>query len=224
MPLPAVRGVAGDGPRHAFVPAASAEHGVGEHARARKDLADAKRSRTEARTQATAAAADVERARRRHWGWRDHDAIEHATHQARRLSRLSSGIEWERDARRAVDRETAAQRARMTTLTKRRPVLDDLERSVQDLDHAVAGRARGTRGRNGPANSRAGPSGGPGPPAGSTAARQVWCAIAWEVETWRDDHPHQVLSDRSTGAESALGLRPEWYADRLAWDSLAVAT
>ncbi|MGH9222313.1 MAG: AAA family ATPase [Acidimicrobiales bacterium] len=192
--------------------------------RARAEVDAARRALADARSDVADAGDALDDARRRHWGRRDRDAIESAQRRSEHAQgRLSAAVDCERDARCALTRETDAQRARESALRANRGPLTNLEEAVADVEQAlertraerVAAMARGDAPRSHLTDVL-------GEPPTSSAGRQAWCGLAWEIESHRDEHPGPVGRDGDGSVEAALGTRPEWFGDRLEWDALAL--
>jgi len=49
----------------------------------------------------------------------------------------------------------------------------------------------------------------------------VWCALAYEIETYRDHHPEAVGHEHEQGVQAAIGPSPSSPSDRAPWDHLA---
>lgn len=47
-----------------------------------------------------------------------------------------------------------------------------------------------------------------GEPPPSVAGRQAWCALAYEIETYRDHHPDAVGHEHEEGVQAAIGPSP----------------
>jgi hypothetical protein len=191
--------------------------------RAQAEAARARAAVTEARVAATEATSVLDDARRRHWGRRDRDAVEAAARRCEEAeSRLSAAIDHETQYRRIVRVEAAAQRARVQALRDNRGVLADLERAFADVDRALD-RVRANRvismasGRE-PRTHLVGMLGEPPP---SVAGRQAWCALAYEIESYRDHHPDAVGHEHEEGIQAAIGHSPSSFNDRITWDHLA---
>jgi hypothetical protein len=58
-----------------------------------------------------------------------------------------------------------------------------------------------------------------GPPS-SVAGRQAWCALAYEIETYRDHHSNAIGHEHEQGARAAIGPSPSSLSDRMSWDHL----
>jgi hypothetical protein len=177
---------------------------------------------SEARVAASAAAAALDDARRRHWGRRDRDAVDSATRRCEQAdARLSAAIDHESNSRRVAKTEVAAQRARTKALRDSRGLLADLEQSVADVDRALE-RVRTDRviamERGDAPRSHVVAMLGEPPP--SIAGRQAWCALAYEIETYRDHHPNAVGYEHEEGVYAAIGPSPSSLSYRATWDHL----
>jgi conjugative relaxase-like TrwC/TraI family protein len=190
--------------------------------RAQVESARARGAVSEARVAASAAAGALDDARRRHWGRRDRDAVDSATRRSEQAAaRLSVAIDHETKSRRVVKTEVAGQRARLQALRDNRAVLADLEQSVADVERALE-RVRTDRViamERGDA-PRSHVVGMLGEPPSSFTGRQAWCALAYEIETYRDHHPNAVGHEHEHGAQAAIGPAPSSLSDRISWDHL----
>ena len=190
--------------------------------RAQVEAARAGGAVSEARVAASFAAAALDDARRRHWGRRDRDAVDSATRRSEQAeARLSAAIDHESKSRRVVKTEAAAQRSRVQALRDNRGVLADLEQSVADVDRALE-RVRAERviamERGDVPRSHV--VGLLGEPPSSVPGRQAWCALAYEIETYRDHHPIAIGHEHEEGVHAAIGPCPSWLSDRMSWDHL----
>jgi hypothetical protein len=190
--------------------------------RAQVDAARARGAVAEARNAATEATAALHDARRRHWGRRDRDAVEAAARRSEHAeARLSSAVDHESKSRRVVKVEAAAQRARVQALRDNHGVLADLEQAFADVDGALE-RLRADRviemASGHEPQMHVGAVLGEPPP--SVAGRQVWCALAFEIETYRDHHPDAVGHEDQEGVQAAIGPWPPSLGDRATWDHL----
>jgi hypothetical protein len=177
----------------------------------------------EARAAATEATAAHDDARRRHWGRRDRDAIEAAARRSEQAEvRLSAAIDHESNSRSVVKLEAAAQRARVQALRNNRTVLADLEQAFADvdmaLDHLRADRVVEMASGHEPRTHVVAIV---GEPPSSVAGRQAWCALAYEIETYRDHHPDAVGHEHEQGVHAAIGPTFSSLGDRATWDHLA---
>jgi hypothetical protein len=59
-----------------------------------------------------------------------------------------------------------------------------------------------------------------GDPPSSVAGRQAWCALAYEIETYRDHHPDAIGHEHEQAAQAAIGPWPSSLSDRMSWDHL----
>jgi hypothetical protein len=191
--------------------------------RSQAEAARARGAVAEARIAATEATAALDDARRRHWGRRDRDAIEAAARRSEQAeARLSAAIDHESSSRRVVKLEAAAQRARVQALRDNRGALAELEQAFTDVD-GVLDRLRADRviemasGHEPRTHVKA----ILGEPPASLAGRQAWCALAYEIETYRDHHPDAVGHEYEDGVHAAIGPSPSSLSDRTPWDHLA---
>lgn len=196
--------------------------GLIERWRAQVEAARARGAVSEARVAASAAAAALDDARRRHWGRRDREAVDSATRRSEQAeAKLSAAIDYESKCRRVVKTEAAAQRPRLQALRDNRAILADLEQSVADVDRALE-RVRTDRviamERGDAPRSHVVAMLGEPPP--SIAGRQAWCALAYEIETYRDHHPNAIGHEHEEGAQAAMGPSPSSLRDRVPWDHL----
>ena len=191
--------------------------------RAQVEAARARGAVAEARNAATEATASLHDARRRHWGRRDRDAIEAAGRRSDYAeARLSSAVDHESKSRRVVKVEAAAQRARVQALRDNRGVLADLGQAIADV-HGALERLRAERviemaSSREPGMHLVAVLGEPPP---SVAGRQVWCALAYEIETYRDHHPDAVGHEHQEGVQAAVGTWPSSLSDRATWEHVA---
>jgi hypothetical protein len=191
--------------------------------RAQVEAARARGAVAEARIAATEATAALDDARRRHWGRRDRDAIEAAVRRSEHAeARLSSAVDHESNSRRVVKVEAAAQRARVQALRDNRGVLADLEQAIADVHGALerlrAGRVIDMASGHEPRVHVVAVLGDPPP---SVAGRQAWCALGFEIETYRDHHPDAVGHEHQEGVQAAIGPWPSSLSDGATWDHLA---
>ena len=191
--------------------------------RAQVEAARARSAVTEARVAADGATAALDDARRRHWGRRDRDAVESAARRSEQAeSRLSAALGHESNSRRAVKTEAAAQRARVQALRDNRGVLADLEQAVGDVDGAldrvrverVIAMACGNESRMHAVRML-------GEPPPSVAGRQAWCALAYEIETYRDHHPNVAGHEHEERVQARTGPWPSSLCDRRPGEYLA---
>ena len=183
--------------------------------RAQVEAARASGVVSEARAAASDAVAALDDARRRHWGRRDRDAVDSATRRSEQAAaRLSAAIDHESKSRQVVKTEAAAQRARLQALRDNRGVLADLEQSVGDVDRALE-RVRAERviAMEGGDEPRSHVVGMLGEPPSSVAGRQAWCALAYEIETYRDHHPNAIGHEHAEGVHGAIGPSPSSLND-----------
>ncbi len=190
--------------------------------RSQAEAARARGAVAEAQAAAAEASAALDDARRRHWGRRDRDAVESAARRCEHAeARLSAAVDHESNSRRVVKLEAAAQRARVQALRDNRGALADLEQSFADVD-GVLDRLRTDRvidmaSGHAPRMHVVAMLGEPPP---SIAGRQAWCALAYEIETYRDHHPDAGGHEHEDGVRAAIGPSPSSLSDRTAWDHL----
>jgi hypothetical protein len=60
-----------------------------------------------------------------------------------------------------------------------------------------------------------------GEPPSSVAGRQAWCALAYEIEKYRDHHPEAAGHEHEQGVHAAIGPTFSSLGDRATWDHLA---
>lgn len=192
-------------------------------ARAELELVTARRGVGGAHNEVVDSAAALDHAHQRHWGRRDRGALEMATGRTRRADdRLGDALEAERQAAFRLAKEVVAQKVRaqaVEAMAKDRAVL---YYTITELDSALqatkAERVVALAAEPLAPTHLAVVIGDPPP---DPTARAVWCALAAEVESYRDTHPQAMSRDRSTGVEVAIGRKPKSWADSQAWEGLA---
>ena len=126
------------------------------------------------------------------------------------------------NSRRVVKLEAAAQRARVQALRDNRGVLTELEQAFADVDGALdrlrADRVIAMASGHEPRTHVVAIV---GEPPASLAGRQAWCALAYEIETYRDHHPEAPGREHENGVQAATGPSPSSLSDRTTWDHLA---
>jgi hypothetical protein len=111
--------------------------------------------------------------------------------------------------------EAAAQRARLQALRDNGGLLADLEQACSDIARAlqrvraerVIAMASGNEPRRHVVEMLC-------EPPDSVACRQAWCALAYEIETYRDHHPDAVGYEHDDGVQAAIGPSPSSLSDR----------
>ncbi len=163
-------------------------------------------------------------ASQRHWGRRDKQALAGCLRALEKVDDdVAAALEAERDARRQLEAEKAAQRERAEAVEAVAPQRQELIQALAELDAALDD-TRATRVAAMAAEPVAPPPWwrcrpGPGRP---TPERQAWCGLAYRVESYRDRHPEALGHEASGGVAAAIGPRPadRWHRAP-EWDHLA---
>jgi conjugative relaxase-like TrwC/TraI family protein len=189
-----------------------------------RDLADAEHRLGQARLDAGKRRRELEVASQRHWGRRDKQALARA---ARALEVADGAVvaagHAEGDARQRLSQERAAQQQREQAMAAVAPQRGEVTQALAELDAALDD----TRGQR--VAVLAGQAITPfhlvsalGDPPAEPAGRQVWCGLAYRIESYRDRHPEALGHEVTGGVVAAIGPRPADRWDRAPeWDDLA---
>ncbi|MDP9019536.1 MAG: relaxase domain-containing protein [Actinomycetota bacterium] len=192
--------------------------------RAKQEMAGAEQALRQARFAAAKARQELDVASQRHWGRRDKQAVQRCLRVTERADDgVAAAAEAERDARRQLDAERAAQQERARGRDAVAPHRMELTQVLAELDAALDD-TRAAR-----VAAMAGEPIAPihlvavlGEPPADSAGRQAWCGLAYQVESYRDRHPEALGHEAFGGVAAAIGPRSgERWQRAPEWDDLA---
>jgi conjugative relaxase-like TrwC/TraI family protein len=192
--------------------------------RANQELAGAEQELRHARFAVAEARAGLDVASRRHWGRRDKQAFTRCLRAAERADdAVEAAAEGERDARRRLHAELAAQQKGARAMDAVAPERAELTQVLGEFDAALDD-TRAAR-----VAAMAAEPVAPahlvvvlGEPPADSAGRQAWYGLAYRVESYRDRHPEALGHEASGGVAAAIGPRPgERWQRAPEWDDLA---